>query len=302
MDILRSPVRVRQPGLPSPPATPRREPALTEPERVPWDAIAEWYDAKQGETGDLWHRALIDPVLLRRIGEVGGRDVLDLGCGSGYLARRLARTGARVTGIDASEGMLRAARAHEARAPLGIRYGRADAADLAGIPDRSFDLVYANMVLMDVADAAGAIREAGRVLRAYGRFVASFDHPCFGGDAGARWILEPRDGVVFASRRVEVYREVLDDPGAWNLPDGRTVATAAFHRPLQWYADRFREAGFAIVALDEPEGNDELRRESPLGAAIARIPLHLVVEALRLPTRDSFPGSPRRAAAGSTGP
>ena len=50
-----------------------------------WDQMAYWWDEKQGDEGDLWHRALIDPPLLRLAGEVRGLHVLDLACGNGYL-------------------------------------------------------------------------------------------------------------------------------------------------------------------------------------------------------------------------
>ena len=254
-----------------------------DPRPVDWTELSAWYDAKQGDSGDLWHRALIDPALLRRIGEVAGRDVLDLACGNGYLARRLQRAGARVTAVDGSPGMAARARAWEARGPLGVRVLEADASHLTTLGDASFDLVYANMALMDLADARGAIREAGRVLRAFGRFVGSFDHPCFGGDAGASWVIERHGRRTTVSRRVHRYRDEFDDPGAWNLPDGTTVSTPAFHRPLAWYADAFRGAGLALTALDEPMPTPEFLASSPLGEAIAVIPVHLVVEAVRIP-------------------
>ncbi|HTT25994.1 MAG TPA: class I SAM-dependent methyltransferase [Thermoplasmata archaeon] len=258
------------------------------PTPAKWDDLAAFYDAKQGEEGDLWHRTLIDPVLLGRIGEVAGRDVLDLACGVGYLARRCQRAGARVTGVDASPGMIAAAEAHERSLPLGIRYLVAPANALAPLADRQFDLVYCNMALMDIEDAAGAIREAGRVLRAFGRFVASFDHPCFGGDAGASWIYERHGRSTGISRRVHRYREPFEDPATWNLPDGTTAVTRSYHRSLAWYAEAFRAGGFALTALDEPAGDPEFRAASPLGEAIAAFPVHLVVEAVRLPR----PGRP----------
>ena len=65
-----------------------------------WDQITYWWDEKQGDEGDLWHRALLDPPLLRLAGDVRGLHVLDLACGNGYLSRRFAREGAIVT-IDA---------------------------------------------------------------------------------------------------------------------------------------------------------------------------------------------------------
>ncbi len=71
-----------------------------------WNHMAEWWDHHIGEEGDLWHRALIDPPLLRLVGEVSGKCVLDLACGNGYLSRRFARQGATVIGVDASASLI----------------------------------------------------------------------------------------------------------------------------------------------------------------------------------------------------
>lgn len=257
-------------------------PDAREPE---WERIAAWYDAKQGEEGDLWHRELIDPALVRRIGDVTGRDLLDLGCGNGYLARRFQRAGARVTAVDASPAMIGRARARGAGADPGVRYVVAAADRLDALGEARFDLVYANMAVMDIEDAAGAFREVAAHLRAFGRFVASLDHPCFGGDAGATWrVGGPAQGAEVA-RCVHRYRDRFEDPVAWDLGEGRTATTRAFHRPLGWYADALRSAGLAVTALDEPMPTDAFRARSPLGAAIASVPVHLVLEALRLPGR-----------------
>ena len=53
-----------------------------------WDQMTDWWDENIGDEGDLWHRALIDPPLLRLVGEVSGMYVLDFACGNGYLSRR----------------------------------------------------------------------------------------------------------------------------------------------------------------------------------------------------------------------
>ncbi len=53
--------------------------------RKNWDEMAAWYDEKQGDEGDLWHRTLVDPVLLRVVGNVAGLQLSDLGCGNGHL-------------------------------------------------------------------------------------------------------------------------------------------------------------------------------------------------------------------------
>jgi 2-polyprenyl-3-methyl-5-hydroxy-6-metoxy-1,4-benzoquinol methylase len=82
-----------------------------------WDDLSDWYDQKQGDDGDLWHRALIDPVLLRLIGDPRDKDILDLGSGNGYLSRRLAREGGRITAVDSSLSMIENARSHDPAIP-----------------------------------------------------------------------------------------------------------------------------------------------------------------------------------------
>jgi 2-polyprenyl-3-methyl-5-hydroxy-6-metoxy-1,4-benzoquinol methylase len=63
-----------------------------------WERMAERWDASEGDEGSNWHRTLLHPALLRVLGPLESRQVLDVGCGNGSLARQLARQGAHVTG------------------------------------------------------------------------------------------------------------------------------------------------------------------------------------------------------------
>ncbi len=110
-----------------------------------WDQMAYWWDEKQGDEGDLWHRALIDPPLLRLAGDLRGLHVLDLACGNGYLSRRFAHQGAIVTAVDANEPLIERIRAREALEPSGITYHVADAAQLDMLEDSIMDLVICNV-------------------------------------------------------------------------------------------------------------------------------------------------------------
>jgi SAM-dependent methyltransferase len=261
---------------------------------MPLRGFGRWYGERQGETGDAWHRTLIDPGLLGRIGALPkGTRVLDLGCGNGYLARRFARAGARVVAVDRSRALLAAARERERTEPLGIIYQERDAARLVGLASGRFDLVFANMSLMDIARADLTIQETARVLRPGGRFVFSISHPCFDIDTRSTWEVVPgrcAGSPPTVYRKVTGYREPHADRYRWSLEDGREAETVGYHRPLGWYADRLRASGFVIVALDEPAPRPEyVGRRVPKGW-IDAIPMHLVVEALRRPGLARVPG------------
>src|SRR5437762_3426288 len=86
-----------------------------------------------------------DEFLNRHLGEVGGKRVLDLGCGHGWFTSQLHAAGADVLGIDGSEALLDIARS---RHPV-VRFERVD---LREEYEAEFDIVVSLMVLMDIPD------------------------------------------------------------------------------------------------------------------------------------------------------
>jgi SAM-dependent methyltransferase len=247
-----------------------------------WEQMTDWWDQHLSDAGDLWHRALIDPPLLRLVGEVNGLHLLDLACGNGYLSRRFARQGATVTGVDANAPLIGRIRAREAQQPQGIAYHVADAAHLEMLADSAFDLVVCNMALMDIEDAAGAIQEVARVLRPKGRFVASLAHPCFDKINTSGWDIERIYPNTTIWRKMSHYREITVADVPWQLAPGQIVNTHAHHRPLSWYFRTLRAAGLFVAALEEPEPTEEFLASSEQGPWIAEIPLHCVFEAWKV--------------------
>ena len=274
-----------------------------------WDELAAWRDRRMGERGDLWHRAIIDPTLLRVVGPVRGRRLLDLGCGNGYLTRRWARQGAQVAiGVDRSGPTLEFARRREKARRTGARFLERDAAHLGGLPDASFDLIVANMSIQDMPDGEGTVREAGRLLAAGGRFVFSLSHPCFDLDERSGWVVErvrEPDGTWhdLVWRKVRAYRDEREVRVPWKISEHETGWTTAYHRTLSTLSRWLRNAGLAITRLEEPAPIPEAIRGSPQGRFIVEIPLHLVVEARPMAALRPRKGSPRarRSASRSSG-
>jgi len=247
-------------------------------ERREWATLADWFDANQGDDGDLWHRTLIFPGILKVIGPVKGRDILDVGCGNGSLVRILARMGNRVMGVDGSPRIIELAKAREEASPLGAVYLASDAANLSMFEANSFDLVTTCMALMDMPDAAGAIKEMGRVVKRTGRCVMLFSHPCFDIPKASSWLSEWGFGhEPVISLRLARYREVFSEWLRWSMQEDYEML--AYHRPLSWYFRAIRDAGLAVTMLDEPEPTKEFLEQSGSAAAIEKFPVHCVIEA-----------------------
>ena len=111
-------------------------------------------------------------VLVAQAELASGHHVLDIGCGTGTLAVRIARAcpGVAITGIDPDPRALARAALKARRAALAIRFDRGFA-DALPYRDASFDRVFSSMMFHHVARAEkpGVLREAWRVLRADGR-------------------------------------------------------------------------------------------------------------------------------------
>ncbi len=129
--------------------------------------------------GDRWYSAQDDPVaLLRAESRVKSpwiaeritnpkAQILDVGCGAGFLSNDLGKLGFDVTGIDLSEDSLRVAGEHDTS--KSVKYITADALQLP-FADETFDVVTAMDFLEHIEDQKGFIREVARVLKPGGRF------------------------------------------------------------------------------------------------------------------------------------
>jgi len=109
-----------------------------------------------------------------------GERVLEVGCGTGEALERLREAvgpSGTVVGVDASRGMVRAARDRVCEAGWGnVRVVRGDARRLP-VPDEAFDAAYAAMSLSAVPEPAAAVAAARRSLRPGGRLVVLAARP-----------------------------------------------------------------------------------------------------------------------------
>lgn len=243
-----------------------------------WEAAADaWIEHADSS---VYQSEFLRPKMLALAGDVSRSRVLDLGCGEGTYARELVRRGARVTGVDGSQRLIDAARQRTRDARLDGDYYCLNANALDGLADGAFDLIVASMVLMNVEDYPGAMREAWRVLAPGGALCISITHPCFSAPV-SDWV--GGKGKHARHFAVDRYFERV----AWEdriAPSFRTP-TLRRHRPLEDYMAGALAAGFALRQFQEPMATDEDVRAVPKFVYMARVPYFLFMRWEKLARR-----------------
>lgn len=139
--------------------------------RAYYDEFAHRYeDHRDGRDASGYHDLLDELELgfLERFAK--GRDVLEVGCGTGLLLRRIAAFARTAKGVDLSPGMLEKARARGLDVTVG------SATELP-FPDASFDVACSFKVLPHVRDIEKALAEMARVVRPGGTILAELYNP-----------------------------------------------------------------------------------------------------------------------------
>jgi SAM-dependent methyltransferase len=111
-------------------------------------------------------------ALVSTFGIKNGLKVLDLGCGDGTTALPEARLGADVLGVDIARNLVEAGNRHAQEQGLAnLRFQEGDASDLAGLQDKTFDLVVSIFGAMFAPKPFDVAKEMVRVTRPGGRII-----------------------------------------------------------------------------------------------------------------------------------
>ena len=234
----------------------------------PGNRTAGWQLEQSGP--DAYEQYLVPPMfapraerLLDRVGLQTDDRVLDVGCGTGIVARRAAsQVGDEetVVGLDVNERMLDVAKATATEDRLAIEWRQGDATELP-FPDEAFDVVISQQALQFLPDPGAALREIDRVLAPDGRVAVSVWRP-----------LKFNPGYVKLAEALEEY--VGDDAGVmmrspfptWDGDDLRALArNAGFSEP---------SITIEIGSMRYPSAAEFVRREaasSPLSEPLGDI-------------------------------
>ena len=237
-----------------------RDDSFEASDRLLWERKAAFWDQLQGDRGNTFHQQLISPSVEQLLALQPGERVLDIGCGNGVLARRLAELGAEVLAVDFSEALLELARQRGQAAGKAIVYQQLDATDedaLRALGEGRFDAVVCTMALMDMPTIVPFFRAVKALLTTTGaqpgRCVVASMHPAFNsnnpvfalesGDCEG----ELRDQLWLKLNAYLSLAPVLG-AGAPNEPNPHRY----YHRPLHALLQPAFEAGLVLNGLLEP--------------------------------------------------
>lgn len=254
---------------------------LNQAVREVWDQNAAYWDERMGE-GNLFQRQLIGPATERLLAIQPDQLVLDVACGNGVMARRLAQLGARVVACDFSANLIERARARSGELANRIEYRIVDATDqaqLLSLGERRFDAAVCNMALMDMAEIDPLFAALAQLLKPGRPFVFSVMHPCFNTSATTLMMEEEsRDGELVVTYSVRVLKYIGMEPAKGLAMVGQPVPQYYFHRPLNTLFNACFRAGFVLDGIEEPVFDESAQSQRPLSWANFRsIPPALIV-------------------------
>jgi SAM-dependent methyltransferase len=208
--------------------------------------------------------ARLGPVhdeLVRELAIAGRDEVLDLATGTGEVAVRAAKLGARVSALDIAAPMLEKAKAKAAAAGVEIRF---ELGDVEYLPyeDATFDVVVSNFGLIFAPDHANVAAELARVVRPGGRLGFSAWKPNAKlGELYRRFTEEPIEGrEVYEWGREDHVEDMLGEEFELEYEDGTLVLEAESGEEIWKLFSESAPPVVAIVARLSPEGVEEFHQ------------------------------------------
>lgn len=237
-----------------------------------WNKLGiEWIDKAQNGDFRMYY---IMPNTLRLMGDVKGQKVLDLGCGEGGYSRELAKKGAIVTSIDCTQACIDYAISKADNENLEIEHYIRNSNNLSGIENGIFDKILCSMMLMDVEDMIGTIKEVYRVLKPDGQVFISILHPCFKPPVEHKWSSNGDEKQVV----VKDYFHPTEWYGGIGDSENKVIYR---HRTMSEYVKAFTANRLLMIDMDEPIPTEEQIKMSPRIAWLTKIPMFLFMKLIK---------------------
>lgn len=211
-----------------------------------WNRDHKWYVELTRNRGHDYHTHVILPRLLPHLPTSAEGSILEMGCGSGVLARVISPS-VSYTGVDNAPQLLQAARKNDMSKKHV--YISANATKIATLPPKKFTDAVFLLSLQNMDDGASALQQASRALQQSGTLHLVLNHPCFRIPQYADWSYDEKRkkiGRILFTYLTPLRITIIHHPGK-----KKSAHSYSFHNSLSTYMDWLRTAGLGIIHIEE---------------------------------------------------
>lgn len=205
-----------------------------------WDSLAGVRHEQISSGLDITYNHLLRPIIMELVSKLQPITLLDAGCGVGLLTAELSKFAKKVVGVDPSSRSIQFA---TKCARVNVEFYVDTIEGLSSKTNFNYNVIIANMVLMDTIDLESFLSSAYKLLSGEGRFIFSITHPCFWpeyyGYASKNWFSYEKEIIIEGP-----FRTSLSGPGQ--------LISTHVHRPLSMYISTLSASKFVIEKFFEP--------------------------------------------------
>ncbi|MBW4082616.1 class I SAM-dependent methyltransferase [Paenibacillus sp. S150] len=224
-----------------------------------------------GATALPLYGAFVSEEKCQLLGDISGKKVLEIGCGSGQSLQYLGdRKASELWGMDISEKQIEKAMQHLASCGLSAKLICSPMEEECGIPENYFDFVYSIYAIGWTTDLEGTFCRIASYLKKDGVFIFSWSHPIH------KCVVSENNMLAFKKCYFdESWYSVSLDEGTLTLSD----------RKLSTYVNTLSKAGFVIEQMIE-QSDDEIMQSRDDNSDFAKkakmLPVTFVIKARKL--------------------
>lgn len=217
---------------------------------------------------------VFEPLLLELIGDASGKQILELGSGSGYWLNLLSDRGANCTGVEISENQIELARKSN---PGNIKYIQGDITTLQNLelPKDSYDVIFLIYVLLEMPDKTkleSIVKNSYSFLKKGGELIIIDQHP-FAPSNRPYNLKVPENYTYFSSGTVI--------EGVSTRIDGEKILYHDVHWTLEDLTGLITESGLCITKVAEPRVSVDLANKYPSLVNRLDFPMDILIKSTK---------------------
>jgi ubiquinone/menaquinone biosynthesis C-methylase UbiE len=216
---------------------------ITLPEKTHWGNVAIWYD-KTVTNPNSFQNAVIGPNLLRLMNLQKSDVVLDMACGSGFFAQKIALNVAKVVAVDLGLDLINLAKKNNNCPNVEYLYDNAESWCRG-----EYDQILICLALQNIQHPESVIANFAKMLKKNGKINIVLNHPAFRISQNSEWVWDDQNYCQF--RRIDKYLSNQKSEIIMNPSNPNSQVTLSFHRPLQFWFKLFAKNNLCVSNMEE---------------------------------------------------